>query len=371
MPLPEGPHAWDSEAYAPGPSFRFSDVHPPEVPDPLHKCIKPNTLVHTQPVSVPCPGHPVVLSLDAVLPVTRADPNQPWQDDMSALAWNAASNWIQHVTDSLDLQLSPVPAQIACTPSTWNAIFEALEAPIGPYELIEAFVDGATSAVAASWSLVLVAHHGGSQRLLGTLAGPVITGTAHQQWLGAATLDNIAAELSALAAALATVLQYQFNCPVLIRPDLSLSRLIAQELVTTVSNPRLAQLCRLLAVWAPPNVRKSEGTPNMHGMILPIHLPNMPSWPLTNSRPSISEPFTCWPVSSTTLSGLGCKVCPHPCATASPMQSKTQCGNLSPPNVRSNSQCLQVYRNAIQLNSNAAWPQSMSWPWIAQTARPK
>ena len=258
MPLPEGPHAWNSEAYAPGSLFRSPDALPPEVNDPLLKCTKQDTIMQTQPVSVPCPGHPVVLSLDAVLPVTRADPAQPWQDDLSALAWNASSNWLQQITDSLDLQLSPVPAQIACTPSTWNAIFEALEAPIGPYELIEVFVDGATSAVAASWSLVLVAHHGTSQRLLGTLAGPVITGTAHQHWLGASTLDNIAAELSALAAALATVLQFQFNCPVLVHPDLSLSRLIAQELVNTVSNPRLAQLCRLLAAWSPPNVNFQE-----------------------------------------------------------------------------------------------------------------
>ena len=130
--------------------------------------------------------------------------------------------------------------------------------PIGPYEIVEIFVDGATSCTAAGWSVVLVAQHASSARLLGTLAGPVVLGHQHPQWLGASAVDNIAAELSALAAALAVVLQLHFPCPVFIRPDLSLSRLLAQELVTTVSNPGLAKLCRVLSSWAPSNVGFSE-----------------------------------------------------------------------------------------------------------------
>ena len=258
MPLPEGGNTWDSAAHTPTPMHRPHDAAPPVVPGTPQVQTTVDVRMPRKLVSVPCPGFPVLLSLEAVLPVARDSQVQPWYDDISAIAWNASKNWFQQVCDSLDLKLSPIPAQMPCTPSTWNAIFEALEAPIGPYELIEIFVDGATSAVAASWSLVLVAHHAGSQRLLGTLAGPVINGTAHPCWLGASNLDNIAAELSALAAALATVLQYQFSCPVLVRPDLTLSRLIAQELVTTVSNPRLAQLCRILAAWSPPNVTFKE-----------------------------------------------------------------------------------------------------------------
>jgi len=365
MPLPEGAHAWDSEAYAPGSLFLLPEAHPPGVPDPFLKRSKAEARMPTQPVSVPCPGYPVVLSLDAVLPVTRADPAQPWQDDMSALAWNASSNWFQQVTDSLDLQLSSVPAQMACTPSTWNAIFEALEAPIGPYELIEVFVDGATSAVAASWSLVLVAHHDTSQRLLGT-PGPVITGTAHQNWLGASSLDNIATELSALAAALATVLQYQFNCPVLVRPDLSLSRLIAQELVTTVSNPRLAQLCRLLAAWSPPNVNFQEVRGHTkhawndladslakHVLLAPDQFPPIDFVALHQLAREQHDLVWAW--------------------VQSMPKSFRQCfpkfGSLSHHNAGSNSPYPPMSRNAIRLNLSAAWPQSMSWHLTEPTAR--
>ena len=97
-------------------------------------------------------------------------------------------------------------------------------------------------------------HSGASARLLGTLAGPVVLGDQHPHWIGATTLDNIAAELSALAAALAWSLQVDSPCPIIIRPDLTLSRLIAQELVVTSSNSSLAQLCGVLAYWLPPSI---------------------------------------------------------------------------------------------------------------------
>ena len=128
-----------------------------------------------------------------------------------------------------------------------------MESSFGPYELVELFVDGATSSAAAGWSVVVVVHHQQSTRLLGVLAGPVILGDAHDSWLGAQTVDNIAAELSALAAALAFCVQTQFDCPVHVRPDLSLSRLIAQELVTTVSNPLLAKFVSSVITMGPDN----------------------------------------------------------------------------------------------------------------------
>jgi len=215
-------------------------------------------------VSVPCPGFPVTLSLDAVLPLVRTTPKQKWQDDASAIAWTVSPNWSQQVADSLHLKLAPVPKDLQLTTPTSNAIFQAMEAQLGPYELVEVYVDGATSAIGAGWSIVVVVYSGQSPRLLGTLAGPVIVNSHHPLWIGAHTVDNIAAELSALLAALAAVLQFQFTCPVHIRPDLSLSRLIAQELVTTVSNPRLAKLCRVLAAWMPPEVAIHEVRGHTH-----------------------------------------------------------------------------------------------------------
>ena len=212
----------------------------------------------SNPKGVLIPGSPVVLSLDAVIPRTRLAPNQPWQEQLSTLAWFQEANWKDHIADSLMLRLQPLPAQIDLTDASFNALHEALEGTIGPYELIEVYVDGATSATAASWSVVVIVHSAKSMRLLGTLAGPVILGNQSECWTGAVTCDNIAAELSSMIAAMAITLQAQFPCPVHIRPDLSLSRLIAQELVTTVSNPTLAKLCRALFHWVPPTVTVAE-----------------------------------------------------------------------------------------------------------------
>lgn len=209
-------------------------------------------------VFVPCPGSPVTLSLDAVVPKSRPSPIQEWQDQLSTLEWFQVANWKQAVIDSLEIVLNHVPPDLVVTDATLNAIYNAMESSFGPYELVELFVDGATSSAAAGWSVVVVVHHQQSTRLLGVLAGPVILGDAHDSWLGAQTVDNIAAELSALAAALAFCVQTQFDCPVHVRPDLSLSRLIAQELVTTVSNPLLAKLCRALSQWVPTTVSIHE-----------------------------------------------------------------------------------------------------------------
>ena len=207
-----------------------------------------------QSLQVPCPGFPVRLSLDAVIPHSRPTPHQPMVEHLSTLEWSQHPNWYQRVVDSLNLELQPVSATVNLTDATRNAVFEAMEGAIGPYDFIEIYIDGATSGVGASWSLVVVVHSKGSARLLGVLAGPVVLGDKALHWLGASTVDNIAAELSALAAALAFAIQTPFPCPIYVRPDLSLSRMLAQELVTTVSNPSLAKLCRLLAAWVPANL---------------------------------------------------------------------------------------------------------------------
>jgi hypothetical protein len=69
------------------------------------------------------------------------------------------------------------------------------------------------------------------------------------EWVGADRPDNIAAELTALLAAHAIVLQQDTVSQFCIRPDLSLSRIIAQEVTTTKAHPRLAQLCRIVSQW--------------------------------------------------------------------------------------------------------------------------
>ena len=68
-------------------------------------------------------------------------------------------------------------------------------------------------------------------------------------WIGASTTDNVAAELSALAIAQNVVLRSSTHMRNCIRPDLSLSRLVADSITTTRSNPSLAQVRRAQGLW--------------------------------------------------------------------------------------------------------------------------
>ena len=113
----------------------------------------------------------------------------------------------------------------------------------------ELYIDGATGATHAGWALVVVAKVHDTHRLLGVTGGTVALSPSDPEWVGADRPDNIAAELTALLAAHAFVLQQNTQHPFCIRPDLRLSRIIAQQEATTVAHPRLAQLCRLAGTW--------------------------------------------------------------------------------------------------------------------------
>eukprot|EP00435_Cladocopium_sp_Y103_P033925 s2429_g8.t1 len=68
-------------------------------------------------------------------------------------------------------------------------------------------------------------------------------------WIGATTPDNIAAELTAVAAAMIGDLCADSTTPVIIRPDLQLSARLAEGIWTCRSHPVLVELCHLLGQW--------------------------------------------------------------------------------------------------------------------------
>ena len=128
----------------------------------------------------------------------------------------------------------------------------------GIQPIYEIYVDGSTSATHAGWAAVVVAKVGDAHRLLGVTGGTVALAPADPQWVGAERPDNIAAEFTAILAAHAIVLQQAPGRQFCIRPDLSLSRTIAQHIDTTVAHPVLAQLCRLLNEWNGPRTTFEE-----------------------------------------------------------------------------------------------------------------
>ena len=194
--------------------------------------------------------HPVPIYLTACLPSGEATKPES-QEDASTLLWFANPKWQQTVAESLCNHLCPVPANLSLPEPTYEGIMQSVCAPFDPlaHPIYEIYIDGATGSTHAGWAAVVVASTPDSRRLLGVTGGTVEMSPSDPEWVGADSPDIIAAELTALLAAHAIVLQQDTVSQFCIRPDLSLSRIIAQEVTTTKAHPRLAQLCRIVSRW--------------------------------------------------------------------------------------------------------------------------
>ena len=97
--------------------------------------------------------------------------------------------------------------------------------------------------------LVLTEHSGEHESFVGCTYGSVELAPDHPAWLGATTTDNIAAELTAMIVAQQTVLRWHEDASFTVRPDLTLSRLLAQAITVCKSNRILAQICQAQGLW--------------------------------------------------------------------------------------------------------------------------
>ena len=85
------------------------------------------------------------------------------------------------------------------------------------------YLDGAANGQDAGWSVIVVACHPEGESFIGCLLGTVQLGSAHPNWFGADTADNMAAELTAMVVAQNLAMRWEGNNSFCIRPDLSLS----------------------------------------------------------------------------------------------------------------------------------------------------
>eukprot|EP00435_Cladocopium_sp_Y103_P025543 s4003_g6.t1 len=129
------------------------------------------------------------------------------------------------------------------------AFLDASFSPACSDAVWEIYVDGATSATAAAWSVVVVRSSSTGTSFHGQLSGPVALQPSSAWWIGATTLDNIAAEFTSLLVAMSVVHSGQLDGKSVLRPDLALSRAIAHHQCSTSSNPLLANMIRLWWSW--------------------------------------------------------------------------------------------------------------------------
>ena len=196
-------------------------------------------------------GQPVTLSLQAVLPV--AGPKQAprsFDDRLPTISIFEHTNWKQQLADQPLPALLPLPDGFQLPSASYWAFVD--DTPLDPDlpSWAEIYVDGSTSSTTASWSLVVVRTDGKASQFIGTLFGRVQLASSRDDWIGAVTVDNIAAEFSAFVIALDLACR-MVPVRTVVRPDLQLSALIAAQQCVTVSNPCLAQLISVVASWLP------------------------------------------------------------------------------------------------------------------------
>ena len=197
-----------------------------------------------------CKGSPVVLSLQASLP-TPSSASVELDDTLPHLLWFESDAWLHDLANDPEVILHPLPEGLCVPPVSYWALVrddQPEPMPFGPPKY-SIYVDGSAGGHHAAWGLILTQHWGCHERFIGCTYGQVVLTPEHHQWIGATTVDNIAAELTAMIVAQCTVLRWPDRSSFSIRPDLSLSRMLAQATSVCRSNPLLAQLCKVLGLW--------------------------------------------------------------------------------------------------------------------------
>ena len=191
--------------------------------------------------------HRVVLSLEACL----AD-NLPYQ--VTHHAYPESLCWHQPDWPALLAEVQPSFATLPDGLDLHCSTYYALAQPDHFYEPSLAnstvlYVDGSANGLNAAWSVVAVHFDSvGQPALQGCIADTVRIDSQDSSWLGADHFDNIAAELTAVNAAMIVCLGLE-RSQVIIRPDLALSAKLATHHWNCVAHPVLGRLCQVLGSW--------------------------------------------------------------------------------------------------------------------------
>eukprot|EP00435_Cladocopium_sp_Y103_P015128 s3107_g3.t1 len=174
---------------------------------------------------------PVTLVLDAVIPHARDyyQASEALLDSPSApqLLWFDVPNLKAQLMNSQTLELAPLPDGMKVPRSTLRQMLNPTRIDATRPGTWEVYVDGSTVGSSVAWAVVFVYTDGLVHEFVGTLYGSVQTCPNRPDWIGAVTSDNISAELTAMIVAQVAVLGLRTHQPCCIRPDLSLSRLLA------------------------------------------------------------------------------------------------------------------------------------------------
>ena len=199
-------------------------------------------------------SHVMQISLEKTL----VDKPRQIDYDSQMFEWFQNGNWLQTLLQPWPETLSQLPEGVHIHAATWEALHCQVWHQSADIVQVELFVDGATAEVHAAWSVVMVTHCREGAQLQGVVAGTVATDSQDPRWIGATQATNVTAEVTALAVAQLLALSLQNEYEVCIRPDLQLSKHIAELHAGLQNDPALAATCDFLARFNNGNISVQE-----------------------------------------------------------------------------------------------------------------
>lgn len=142
--------------------------------------------------------------------------------------------------------------------STYEALHVQHEVIHGDVQTLELYIDGATCGDVSAWAVAAVRVAESGRSFHGCCAGLTEINEQSNQWIGAVRHSNIEAELSAMVVSTAFSIFASEDLPVVIRPDLSLSRRFLSADCASRHDSAVAKLVYVLGQSLPPNVEVHE-----------------------------------------------------------------------------------------------------------------
>jgi len=191
----------------------------------------------------------VPICLQAALPHKSCLVPVDLDETKPQLLWFANEAWKLALEQEEPLSLLPLPDGMTIPDPAYWPLLQPPPTSTSDAISYTLYLDGAANGHDAGWSVIVVACHPEGESFIGCLLGTVQLGSAHPNWFGADTADNISAELTAMVVAQNLAMRWEGNYSFCIRPDLSLSRTVATTATTCKSNQALAKLCGALGLW--------------------------------------------------------------------------------------------------------------------------
>ena len=234
QPMPAGGTEWDLAQM-----HHRSGSHGSSPPPAYAKQEAPSSVIEK--------GNRVLLQLEAVLPPMPT--KRTLDDSQPQLLWFANEAWLFKLSRAPPCKLHALPEGLRLPDACYWPLIHPTPSD-NPTHQLTLYLDGAANGTHAAWSVIATINLPIGEVFIGCMHGCVHLEPAHPQWIGADAMDNIAAELSALAMAQTCALRWPYSDhQICIRPDLSLSRTVANAITTCRSNAKLAQLCLIQGLW--------------------------------------------------------------------------------------------------------------------------